>query len=63
MLTYKIKVSFLEYLTPRCSILGEQIIEQSNPTSRKVSQERRLKDKEEGKTVHKQTVTFHIDTD
>lgn len=53
MLTYKIKVSFLEYLTPRCSVLGEQIIEQSNPTSRKVSQERRLKDKEEGKTVHK----------
>lgn len=63
MLTYKIKVSFLEHLAPRCSILGEQIIEQSNPMSRKVSQERRLKYKEEGKTAHKQTVIFHIDID
>lgn len=63
MLMYKIKVSFLEYLIPRYSILGEQVIEQSNWMSRKISQEWRLKYKEEGKTDPKPTVTFHIDID
>jgi len=41
MLTYKIKVSVLEYLTLGYIILGEQDVEWSKPVSRKISQERR----------------------
>lgn len=60
MLTYKIKVSVLECLTLGNIILREQDVEWSNPTSRAISQERRLQYKREGKTDSKLAVTLHI---
>lgn len=63
MLTYKIKVSVLECLALGYFILGEQEVERSNPTSRKVSQERRLQYKREGKTDSKPGVNLHTPFD
>lgn len=63
MLTYKIKVSVLEYFTLGYMIFGEQDVEWSNRMSMKIRQEGRLHYERERKTHSNLAVTLHITID